>query len=91
MHALVVTVTLEPGRDAEALAYLQSDVVPGVQQIPGLVSAYWLAPRDGQGLSVLLFESKEAAQAAAAGLPNVPRADFATLGTVEVREVLAQL
>jgi hypothetical protein len=91
MHALVVTVNVEPGREDEGVEFLQTNVLPGMKQIPGLVSGYWLATRDGQGLTVLLFENEEAAQAAAAGLPNASRADFATLGTVELREVVAQI
>ncbi len=91
MHALAITVKIEPGREDEGVEYLHSNVLPGMKQVPGLVSGYWLASREGEGLTLLLFESEQTAQAAAAGLPSVPSADFATLGTVEVREVVASI
>lgn len=91
MDAVVVTVSIEPGREAEGIEYLNANVLPRVKQTPGLVSGYWLEPLGGQGITVLLFESRETAQAAAEALPNAPRADFATLGSVEVREVVAHI
>ena len=88
MHALLITATIEPGREDESLAYLHSDVVPRVRQAPGLVSGYWLSANDGQAVAVLVFEN-EAAQRAAAAVPNTPRPEFVTLGPVDVREVVA--
>lgn len=91
MQALVITLKIEPGREDEGVKFVQRTVLPVMKQIPGLVSGYWLASRDGQGLTVLLFENEEAAKEVAGSLPNVPMADFATLGTIEVREVVAQI
>lgn len=91
MYAVVVEVGIEPGREDEGIEYLHANVVPAVKQTPGLVSGYWLASKDGHGLSVLVFEDEKAAQAMAAGLPNAPRVEFATLGKVEVREVVAHI
>ncbi|MCW6008365.1 hypothetical protein K1W54_28045 [Micromonospora sp. CPCC 205371] len=91
MDAVVVTVSIEPGHEAEGIEYLHANVLPGMKQVPGLVSGYWLEALDGQGITVLLFESRETAQAAAEALPNVPRAAVATLGTVEVRKVVAHI
>ena len=91
MHALVVTVSIEKDHLKEAEEELHTRVVPMVRQAQGVVSGYWLAPVDGHGLSVVLYESEEAAQTAAAGIPNTPRPDFVTFDTIEVREVVAQI
>ena len=90
MHALVVSVTIEPGHDEEAQAQLESNVLPMVKQSPGVVSGYWMRSGDGQhGSSVVLFENEEAARAAADMVPNTPRPDFITFDSIEVREVVA--
>jgi hypothetical protein len=54
----------------EALAGLRLNLV---LRVPGFVSAYWLAPVDGVGLSVIVFETKEHAETAADyPLPPLP-------------------
>jgi len=68
----------------EALAGLRLDLVP---RAPGFVSAYWLEPVDGVGMSVIIFDTKEHAdQAVAYPLPPLPGV---TPLTVQVREVYA--
>jgi hypothetical protein len=58
-----------------------------VRRAPGFVCAYWLEPIDGQGLSVLVFDSKEHAESAAAyPLPPLPGVSPLKL---EIREVFA--
>lgn len=90
MHALVVSVTIEPGHGEEAQAQLESNVIPMVKQSPGVVSGYWMRSSDGQqGSSVVLFENEEAARGAADMVPNTPRPDFITFDSIEVREVVA--
>ena len=71
MHAVVATVRIEdPETAREALAGLRLTVVP---RAPGFVSAYWLAPIDGIGMSVVVFETKDhAEQALAYPLPPLP-------------------
>jgi hypothetical protein len=85
MHALVATVSitdLEAAR--EALSTMRLDLVP---RAPGFVSACWLEPVDGIGMSVIIFQSKEhATQAAAYPLPPLPGV---TPRTLEIREVYA--
>ena len=64
MHAVVATVRIEdPETAREALAGLRLTVVP---RAPGFVSGYWLAPIDGTGMSVVVFETKERAEQALA-------------------------
>jgi hypothetical protein len=91
VHAIVVTVKIEPGHDVEAAEQLQTNVLPQVKATPGVVSAYWLAPVEGRGLSLVLLENEEAARSAAAMIPNAPRPDFVSFDSIEVREVVAQI
>jgi hypothetical protein len=85
MHAVVATVRVEdPVLARAALADLRTDLVP---RAPGFVSAYWLEPVDGTGMSVIVFETREhAEQAAAYPLPPLPGV---TPLTLQIREVYA--
>jgi len=66
--------------------------VPAVKQAPGVVAGYWAeAPDAEHGYSMVLFESEEAARAAADMARNAPRPDFITFDKVEVCEVVAQI
>lgn len=91
MNAVVVEVNIESGREDEGIAYLHANVLPAMKQTPGFVSGYWLASKEGQGLTVLVFDDAEAAQAMAERLADAPKADFATLGKIEVRNVVAHI
>lgn len=85
MHAVVANVKIEDvSRARAALADLRLDIVP---RAPGFVSAYWLEPVDGVGLSVIVFATKEQAERALTyPLPPLPGV---TPLTVQVREVFA--
>ena len=85
MYAVVATVSIkDPEVARKALAGLRLDLVP---RAPGFVSAYWLAPIDGIGMSVIVFETKgHAEEAVAYPLPPLPGV---TPLTVEIREVYA--
>jgi hypothetical protein len=85
MHAIVVRVSID---DPEAAtARLREDVVPRVSQAPGFVAGYWTR-KDGTGLSMLVFESEEAATNAEQRVrANVP--DGVKLESTEIREVVA--
>jgi hypothetical protein len=86
MFAVISRVGIE---DAEkARAALEDQRVSYVKKAPGFVCAYWLEPIDGEGLSMLVFESKEYAEAAAAH--PVPPLPGVTLRHLEIREVYAQ-
>lgn len=86
MHAVVVRVTIN-NFDAARQA-LQENIVPMVSKAPGFVTGYWLAPQDGHGLSVAVFESEDNARAMAEQVQPPPGGDV-TLDSVEVREVVA--
>jgi hypothetical protein len=85
MHAVVVRVTIKDVESAEAA--LQEQVVPRASQAPGFVAGYWTR-KDNKGLSMIVFESEEAAQAVIEPIRSgVP--DAVDLDDVEVREVVA--
>jgi hypothetical protein len=85
MHAVIVKVTindLDP-----AFAHLRDQVVPQVKQAPGFVAGYWTR-KENSGMSMIVFESEDAAQAASEQIPaGMP--DAVSLDDVEVREVVA--
>jgi hypothetical protein len=85
MYAVVSNVRIQDAAVARAaLADLRLKLVP---RAPGFVSAYWLEPVDGIGTSVIVFQTRELAeQAAAYPLPPLPGV---TPQTVEIREVYA--
>jgi hypothetical protein len=93
MHGVIVQVKIDQSREDEARKMLQDVVVPSAKQLAGFVSGHWLRALQGdQGISVLLFESAEAAQSAAEQIrtqgppPGVP----VTMETVDAYEVLLQ-
>jgi hypothetical protein len=85
MHAVVVRVTI---KDPEAAtAVLREEVVPQVSQAPGFVAGYWTREGNG-GLSMIVFESEEAARTASERIPSgMP--EGVELEGIEVREVVA--
>ena len=85
MHAVVATVRIEDvGVARAALGEQRLKLVP---RAPGFVSAHWLEPVDGIGMSVIVFETREHAEEALAyPLPPLPGV---TPLTVEIREVYA--
>ena len=85
MHAVVVRVTIT--EEGAALAALRDEVVPQVSRAPGFIAGYWTR-KDNAGLSMIVFESEEAARAASERIPGtVP--EGVTLEDIEVREVVA--
>jgi hypothetical protein len=89
MHAVVVRVTIQDFEPATEM--LRERIVPRVSGAPGFVAGYWTRSDDASnGLSLVAFESEDAARAAAqqlqAGMPDEPAV---TLESVEVREVVA--
>ncbi|MGH9268956.1 MAG: hypothetical protein ACRD0D_12375 [Acidimicrobiales bacterium] len=85
MHAVVVRVTISD--EGAAVAALRDKVVPQISQAPGFVAGYWTR-KENTGLSMIVFESEDAARAASERIPGtVP--EGVTLESVEVREVVA--
>jgi heme-degrading monooxygenase HmoA len=85
MHAVVVHVTIN---DQEGSAgALREQVVPRISQAPGFVAGYWTR-KDNGGLSMTVWESEDAANAASARVLSVAP-EGVTVDSVEVREVVA--
>ena len=87
MHAVLVKVSIS---DVEgSVKELRETIVPRISQAPGFVAGYWTRSLDGSnGRSLIVFESEEAAQAAAEQIgARVP--DGVTFESAEVREVVA--
>jgi hypothetical protein len=86
MHAALATVSISDYEKVRRV--LHDDVLPMVTDIPGFVSGHWLAPVDGKGMEILIFETEEEALAMAAQLPRGRQVnEFVTVESVEVREV----
>ena len=93
MHANVVRVSVDNSVDPDRKG-LNEVVIPRVRQLPGLIAGHWLEPLDGQGMSVVVFESEAAALAAieAMGLkPGASPAPGVTIQSVETRAVIGHV
>jgi hypothetical protein len=85
MYAVIVEVAVSDREAAQSA--LSEQVVPGVSQSPGFVAGYWTR-KGSAGLSMVIFESEEAAQAASERVRAMVPASV-KLENVEVREVVA--
>jgi len=87
MHAVLVKVSIDDAVDS--VKELKETVVPRISRAPGFVAGYWTRSDDGSnGRSMLVFESEDAARAAAERIgSNVPQG--VTFESAEVREVVA--
>jgi len=65
VHAALVRLTIDPAQAPAAAEALTSEILPRVRSAPGFVAGYWLEPADGQGFSIVLFDSEEQARQAA--------------------------
>ncbi len=87
MYAVVANVRVEDPDEVRRLLPRAREAV--VSRAPGIVSGYWLEPVDGVGTSVLVFETRELAEAAADYvLPPLPGV---TLLDLTIREVFAHV
>ena len=83
MHAVLVSVKIDDFDQARQA--LREQVIPRVKQTPGFVAGYWFAPQGDQGWSTVLYESEEAARAAA---EQIRAPEHVTIQNVDVREVV---
>jgi hypothetical protein len=96
MYATVIEINTDESDIDAARETLQGSAVPRARK-SGAKAAYWLAPSDGRSITIVAFDSEEAARGLAARFeagqppPAAPGAPPATVKSVEVREVLASL
>jgi hypothetical protein len=88
MHAVVARVTINDFDRARQ--FLTDRAVPGASQAPGFVAGSWTRSDDNRGLSMIVFESEDAARGAAQMIEGAaPENDAVTFEEIEVREVVA--
>ena len=89
MYAMVGRSTVhdvEQGR-----TYLNEKGIPRLKDTPGFVSGHWVRLEDGSGASIVVFESEEAARAAAEQLrANPPPESAVTITSIEFGEVVGR-
>jgi hypothetical protein len=92
MYAVFGKVEINSSRADEAAELLNNYTVPMVKQASGFVSGTWARSADGtRGQSLILFESEDAAKAAAErAATGPPPGAPVTFVSAEVFEVLAQ-
>lgn len=91
MHAVIVNVTIADGQFDASRKVLRENVVPQVSSAPGFVKGYWTAAPDRRsGTSMVIFKTQSDAENAAKNARSQPTPPGVTLGTVEVREVVAE-
>ena len=87
MHAIVTNVRVENFDEARQLLPDAREAL--VSRAPGIVSAYWLEPVNGIGMSVLVFDTKDHAEEASRY--PVPPMPGVTLIDLTIREVVAHV
>ena len=92
MYAVIGHVKIDPSREEEARTALREVVIPSAKSMNGFVGGTWLrAAGNDSGVSVLLFESEEAARAAAEQMhQGPPPGTPATFVSADVFEVVGQ-
>jgi len=91
MYAIVVNASIAEGQLDGARKALRETVVPRVSQAPGFVKGYWSAASDARnGLSFVVFKTKQDAENAMSMVRNTPPPPGVTLAGIEVREVVAE-
>jgi hypothetical protein len=83
-----VTLTIDPAQAPAAANALVNDIMPTVRSAPGFVVGYWLEPANGQGFSIVFFETEKQAREAAPPVTSWA-APGVTINGVEFRRVAA--
>jgi hypothetical protein len=87
MHALIFQVTIHERGEADRM--LREEFVPTLSQAPGFVAGYWVNYRETEGISVIVYESEEAARAVADQMGSPPESSAFTLNSFDIGEVAA--
>jgi hypothetical protein len=91
MHTMVIRMSIDPPRVEEVARHLREDIVGWAKSQPGFFSGQWLRSTDGsEGIGVVVFESGDAAEAAAKGPRSFP-SDTARAWNIESVVIYEQL
>ena len=94
MYAVFSEVNAEESHKEAGREMLNRIAVPGAKAA-GAKGGYWLEPKNGRGVSVVVFETEAEARALAdrfeVGKPPPEAPEGVTFKTVEVREVIASV
>jgi hypothetical protein len=71
----------------QARKFLREEGIPRLSKAPGFVSGHWMRLGENTGASVIIFESEEAAQAAAEMFRTNPPPTVTPI-SIEIGEVL---
>jgi hypothetical protein len=87
MHAVVTKATIH---DIDrGFEFLNEEGIPRIKQAPGFVAGHWVRLDEGSGTAMIIFESEEAAKAAAEQIKtNPPAGDAVTINSIEIGEVV---
>lgn len=88
MHAALVNLTVDPEQAPAAAKALTDQILPAIRSAPGFVAGYWLEPVDGNGFSIVVFETEEQARRSAPPAANWD-APGVTINDVDFRRVAA--
>ena len=69
--------------------HVQANVLPRVQEAPGIVSGLWMTDTAGGTLNVMVFDSEDAARSALAPARAAPRPPSMEVDSADVYQVLA--
>ena len=88
MHAVVTRSTIHDFE--QAAKALAEEGIPRISQAPGFVGAHFVRLDESNGTAMLVFESEEAAQAAAEQIKtNPPAGSAVTITSIQIGEVVA--
>jgi hypothetical protein len=85
MHAVVGRSSIQDFDQARK--FLREEGIPRLSKAPGFVSGHWMRLDENTGASVIIFESEEAAQAAAEMFRTNPPPTVTPI-SIEIGEVL---
>jgi hypothetical protein len=89
MHAVVTQATIHDFE--QAAKFLNEEGIPRISQAPGFVAGHWVRLDEGGGRGMIIFESEEAARAAAEMVrANSPAGPAVTIDSIEVGEVVGR-
>jgi len=69
--------------------HVEANVLPRVQEAPGIVSGLWMTDTAGGTLNVMVFDSEDAARSALAPARAAPRPPSMEVESADVYQVLA--